>query len=290
MTPFILAVLGLAAGSLVSAIVWRTKQQADLRASILELRKQKKPVQDPRSPVQDLSILGGRSQCPRCRHQLSAVDLIPVVSWLVLGGRCRYCHKKIAWHYPVVELVMAGLFLASYYFWPGPLALNGHKVLFVTWLVSLVSLVSLAIYDLRWRELPTKIIYTTAALALAGRLTYIVFYGHQIALDLLKLGLAILIASGLFFLLHEFSKGKWLGFGDVRLGILTGTLLADPALSLLMIFLASLGGTLAALPLLISGQKKLNSQLPYGPHLIAATLVAYLFGAGLINWYQTLLM
>ncbi len=184
---------------------------------------------------------------------------------------------------------MAGLFLASYYFWPASLGLSGQKILFATWLISLVGLVALAIYDLRWRLLPTKIIYSTAAVALAGRLGYSIFYSGQAWPDLAKLTASIATASGVFYLLYELSKGKWLGFGDVRLGLLTGNLLADPALSLLMIFLASLGGSLAALPLLASGRKKLSSQLPYGPFLIAATFIAYLFGQNLINWYEKLL-
>jgi len=85
------------------------------------------------------------------------------------------------------------------------------------------------------------------------------------------------------------SSGKWIGYGDVRLGLITGTVLADPLLSILMIFVASVLGTLIALPALATGRKRLNSKLPFGPFLITATALVLLFGQIPINWYKQLL-
>ena len=276
-----LAVLGLCLGSFVNAVVWRIREQ-DLRSQSLDLRKKKRKVQD-------LSILHGRSQCTDCGHQLAPKDLIPVLSWLFLRGRCRYCKKPISPQYPVVELVLAVVFVASYLFWPNDLGQLGQWLLLATWLGSSVGLLALLIYDLKWMLLPNRILYPTFFVALAGRLAYIAFFAPQKVMSYELLVISLLVASGIFYLLFYVSQGRWIGFGDVRLGLITGTVLGKPSLSLLMIFIASVLGTLFAMPSLLSGRKKLVSKLPYGPFLIVATAICLLWGESLIHWYKSLL-
>ena len=99
----ILAWLGLCAGSFVNALVWRLHEQ----------KRSKKADKK-------LSILNGRSMCVHCRHELTWYDLIPLFSWLLLRGKCRYCKKPISWQYPIVELATAAVFVLSYIFWPNP--------------------------------------------------------------------------------------------------------------------------------------------------------------------------
>jgi prepilin signal peptidase PulO-like enzyme (type II secretory pathway) len=268
MTVLILVILGLCLGSFVNALVWR-------------IRQQETKSKDPK-----LSVISGRSMCPNCRHELSTLDLLPVFSWLALGGRCRYCKKPIAWQYPIVEAVMSGVFVASYYFWPGGVAGVGQWTLFVSWLAASVGLMALLLYDLRYMLLPSRILYPTLVLATAGRLFYILSYSSDIAYSFELLGLSLLVASGVFAVLFYISRGRWIGFGDVRLGLITGTLLATPAKSFLMIFLASLLGTAVALPAVASGRSKMSSRIPYGPFLIAATAITLLFGQSFINWYR----
>src|SRR5690606_19684146 len=103
-----LVILGLCLGSFVNALVFRLHMQ--MKAS--EKHRGKK-VQKAK-----LSIVSGRSMCVHCHHELAWYDLIPVLSWLTLGGKCRYCHKPIAWQYPLVELATAALFALSYVYWP----------------------------------------------------------------------------------------------------------------------------------------------------------------------------
>ncbi len=80
--------------------------------------------------------------CPHCKHRLVAIDLVPVLSWLTLGGKCRYCHKSISVQYPLVELATALLFVASYIWWPVPV--SGVQIaIFALWLVLLVGLLAL---------------------------------------------------------------------------------------------------------------------------------------------------
>src|SRR5579884_1106389 len=124
----ILGWFGLCLGSFVNALVWRVHEEKDW--------------------VKD------RSQCPNCGHRLVAADLVPVLSWIALRGRCRYCKKPISAQYPLVELVGGLIFALSYVYWPGGLHTAGAYVLFISWLVTSVGLLALTVYDARWMLLP----------------------------------------------------------------------------------------------------------------------------------------
>jgi len=259
----LLAILGAAAGSLAGALAWRLKHGGDW--------------------------LKGRSRCERCSHRLAPRDLIPIFSWLSLSGRCRYCRGKISVSHPLVEVVSATVFVLSYLFWPGGLHTHQAVFNFSFWLVTAVGLLALAIYDARWQILPNKIVYPTFLVALTGRLVDILFFAHSKAHSFWLLALSLLVASGFFWLLFHISRGRWIGYGDVRLGLITGTILAEPYRAMLMIFLASALGSAWALPLLASQQDKLTSKLPYGPFLIISTWLSLLFGGSIIDWYKGLL-
>jgi len=264
MIAIILIVFGLCLGSFLNAMVWRMHLGKDW--------------------------VRGRSECDNCGHRLSVADLLPLFSWLALGGRCRYCKQSISWQHPAVELAMAGVFVASYHFWPGGVLGAGQGILFITWLLSSVGLMALLLYDLRHMLLPSHILYPTFAVAAAGRLVYILRYSDNVAHSFWLLALSLAVASGVFLLLFYVSRGRWIGFGDVRLGLINGTLLATPAKSFLMIFLASLLGSMFALPAVAAGRSKMSSRIPYGPFLIAATAITLLFGQSFITWYQNHLL
>lgn len=224
--------------------------------------------------------------CPRCEHRLAWYDLVPLVSWLSLRARCRYCKKPISIQYPLVELVTAAVFALSYVYWPFSLSDTGSQILLAAWLVSVVGLIIIALYDLRWMLVPLAAVLPSLAVAIVGRAAYI---GLSEPRKLYALGLwalSLVIASGVFWLIYLFSKGKLIGFGDVQIGLITGTLLGHPGKSLLMIFEASLIGTLVALPDIIRGKKGLASRMPYGPFLIIGTFMAMIFGSQIIDWYS----
>ena len=264
----ILIVFGLCLGSFVNALVWRLHQQSKKGA------KHNK----------ELSILKGRSMCPHCKHELAARDLIPVLSWLGLKGKCRYCHKAISAQYPLVELVTAGLFIASYIWWPNDL--KGLQIaIFVLWLKLLVGLVDLTVYDLKWFLLPNRIVYPCSLVALLISILNIVDASGPL-MALINVVLAVLVGGGIFYILFQVSKGKWIGGGDVKLGFMLGLVAGTPARSLLFIFLAAVAGSLISLPLLYSHRLKRTSLIPFGPFLIAGAVVVQLFGANILHWYS----
>lgn len=268
----VLIVFGLCIGSFVNALVYRVHEQS---------KKSKKPKKE-------LSILNGRSMCVHCHHELVWKDLVPVLSWLSLGGKCRYCRKKISWQYPLVELVTAGLFVLSYVYWPESSMFSLRDVInFTSWLAVIAGLVALSVYDLRWMLLPNRIMYPMTVLALGLAVFNIISEpaGQHLEL-LLNTFYAVLIAGGLFYLLFQVSSGRWIGGGDVKLGLLIGLLLQDPYKAFLALLTASLLGVIVIIPGLLLGRVTARSKLPFGPFLIAGLIIAYIFGADVIEWYK----
>lgn len=281
-------ILGLIFGSFVNALVWRIRQQ-EISEQKTENKKQKKESSNLSTLHSNLSVISGRSQCVYCGQRLVAKDLVPIFSWLYLRGRCRYCGGFISVQYPTVELVCAFVFVLSYTLWPSDLA-GSEWLLLATWLVSSVGLLALAIFDLKWMLLPNRILYPAFFTAAAGKLGYIVFFAPDKAEDIRLWILSVSVAAGIFCVIYYVSKGGWIGFGDVRLGLVTGTLLGTPSKSFLMIFLASVLGTISVLPALLFRRQRLSAKVPFGPFLIAATAATILFGQPLLDWYERLLI
>lgn len=269
-----LLILGVCFGSFINALVWRVHEQ-DTRGKGKKSKNGLKKL--------DLSIVHGRSMCPYCKHLLAAKDLIPVLSWLCLKGKCRYCKAPIG-DTPIPELLVPFLFIISYIYWPHSWN-NQTTMVFGFWLLFLVGLVALAIYDLKWFLLPNRILFPLAGLAILQIALQFVFFGGALGLASSALwGLAF--GGGVFWLLFQVSQGKWIGGGDVKLGWLIGLLLGGPLMSLLMIFIASLLGTLVSLPLLVTSKAGAKTRIPFGPFLIASAIIVRLFGAGMILWYK----
>ena len=272
MLIFISVILGLCFGSFVNALVWRIYQQ--------QLPKKKRAASD-----KELYITTGRSMCTHCKHTLAWYDLLPVLSWLSVGGKCRYCKKPIGWQYPVVELVTAVLFAWSTSTLYGTGSAEAVVVL-VVWLVSLVMLVALAVYDIRWMLLPNRVVFPLTAVAALGVLLQVFVFegGFEYLLSAI---LALLVAGGIFYALFQLSGGQWIGGGDVKLGFALGLLLGSPVLAFMMLFVASLLGLIVAVPGLLSRKTGMSNKIPFGPYLIAATILVMLHGETVWSWYQT---
>lgn len=267
-------IIGLAFGSFVNALVWRLHEQLDKDGNPKKLSKKR---------ATELSISKGRSMCTKCGHQLSAGDLVPVFSWLYLRGKCRYCHAPISPQYPFIELLVAVLFVVSYIAWPNSLSSLWQWALFINWLIAIVGLVALAIYDIKWMLLPNKILKPLVVIAAVVTVTTFAF-GRPVH-DLWQIVVSVLISGGLFWILFQVSSGKWIGGGDVKLGLYLGLLLASPGLSMVYLLISSFLGTFFVLPLLLSGRVSKDSKIPFGPFLMAGAFIAMLWGAQIISWY-----
>jgi prepilin signal peptidase PulO-like enzyme (type II secretory pathway) len=233
--------------------------------------------------------IGGRSVCPKCGHQLAWYENIPVFSFLFLLGKCRYCHKPISWQYPVVELVVALLFVAS---WNWELGIRNFVVavpipdsqflisVIRDWLIIAVMIV-IFIYDLRW-----YLILDRVSLPPIFILFLMNFY---LGYDWMQMLLAGFVGFGFFAIQFFISRGRWIGGGDLRLGVLIGVALGRVDLLILAIMLAYFGGSIIAVFLLLNKKKGWKSEVPLGVFLAPATLIALFFGQRIIEWYFSLL-
>jgi leader peptidase (prepilin peptidase)/N-methyltransferase len=273
MVILIILILGVCLGSFAGATTWRLHEQ--------EKAKSKKRQRE-------LSIIRGRSMCPNCSHTLVWYDLLPLVSWIMLRGRCRYCHESIGYFEPLIELLTATAFISSYFFWP--LTFNSKGIiLFGFWLIILTVLLVLFIYDFKWMLLPDRLTTPLVGIVLLQLIIHTLFFhgGLQILIGAMW---GVLLIAGLFYVLFQVSNGRWIGGGDVKLGISLGLLVGGPMNALLVLFISSLLGTLTAIPLLIKANNKRQLHLPFGPFLIVATFIVVLFGNQLNDWLQMRLL
>lgn len=270
----VLSVYGLMFGSFINAFVWRYHQTHDDEGKLKKLSKKQKQL---------LSITRGRSICTDCKHQLSYLDLVPLFSWLFLGGKCRYCHKPISIQYPLVELATAILFVLSYVFWPLGFQTIGI-VMFLVWVVIVGFFVLLAVYDIKWQLLPDKILIPfTAVTVVYGVLS--VINAESTTGGILGILGGILACSGLFALLFVLSNGRWIGGGDVKIGIGLGILAGSLLSGILVIMFASVIGLIISVPFLFSKKLEMKSKIAFGPMLIMACYIVVIFGQQMIDWY-----
>jgi prepilin signal peptidase PulO-like enzyme (type II secretory pathway) len=251
MSPLLQAFIfffGAVIGSFVNAVLWRLRTRE--------------------------SFIFGRSYCPACRHELSAVDLIPILSWLMLGGRCRYCRKPISPSYLIIETVMGALFLMAA-LRVGVLGESQLARLLFTW-YGIAVMVIVFVYDLRYMMILHSVTLPAAAVAFAAN--------WAMGASPARLALAAAAAGGFFYLQYVLSKGRWIGGGDAYLGLMMGAFLGWPAV-LVALFLAYVSGAMVSAVLLLSGRRTMKSQLPLGTFLAASSIVVMLWGERLLDWY-----
>jgi leader peptidase (prepilin peptidase) / N-methyltransferase len=220
----------------------------------------------------DQSVIAPRSRCPQCGKPVEWRDNIPVLSWLFLGGKCRWCRAPIGIMYPLVELVVGLLFaLAMLHYGPGVVALKA--ALFGTLLLGI------ALTDAREYLIPNEFTWGGLALGLvlsaAGGL-------HAVLLALLgaAVGFAILWLVGLVG--KRVFKEEAMGGGDIKMMAMVGAFLGWQGV-LLTIFLGALAGSAIFLPLALVGRKKL---VPFGVFLALGAAVTYLIGPAILVWYR----
>lgn len=215
------------------------------------------------------SIVAPRSACPNCKHQLTAMELIPVLSYLFQGGKCRQCKTGISPIYPLVELLTGLLFVSA------PLVLGWSLELFVAW--TLISLfIIIFVSDITYMLIPDKILLVFAGLFLLER----IFIPLTPWWDSL---LGAFIGFTLLLLIAIVSKGA-MGGGDIKLFAVVGFVVGTKIM-LLSFFLATLYGAVFGIIGLALKRLERKKAIPFGPFIAAGTLTAYYFYENIITWY-----
>lgn len=279
----VLAVLGLCAGSFAGATVWR------LRAKQLVEDKSEGEGVDEREydtllPLTKTTVKTDRSRCLHCGHTLEWYDLLPLASWLSTGGKCRYCHERIGWFEPLMELGMAALFVMSFWLWPYAIQTPIEIGLFSLWLIAAILLIILFAYDLKWFLLPNRVMFPLIFVAVILAAVQIILSPDWVT-TLISALIGVFILSGLYFALWLLSKGEWIGFGDVKLGLALALILVDWQLAFLALFAANLFGMAIVLPGMLTGKITRSTRVPFGPLLIVGALFSLFFGHAIIRWY-----
>lgn len=235
-------------------------------------------------------IINDRSRCLHCKHTLSWLDLIPILSFIFLKGKCRYCHSKISWQYPLVELLTGILFVAIFNFFAqsGP-ALNWQYFNLLFWFYIASIFIVIFVYDLKHCIIPDKIIYPAIVITLGFNLFSIIHYSLFIIQSTFNFLFPAFLASGFFYAIIIITKGKGMGGGDVKLAFLMGLLLGWPVI-LLSLFLSFIFGSIVGICLILIGKKTMGSIIPFGPFLIIGTFIGLFWGEEIIEWYLNILV
>jgi leader peptidase (prepilin peptidase)/N-methyltransferase len=279
----ILTLFGLVMGSFAGATVWRLRAR-----QLVEDKAEGEKVDNKEYrallPLTKTGFTTDRSRCLHCGHLLRWYDLLPLVSWMSTRGRCRYCNEKIGRFEPTIELGMAVFFVGSCLLWPEMLHTVPQLAYFILWLVAGVLLGILFAYDLKWFILPNRIVFPLIGVGILVSV-FNVFSSRDGITAIINIILATIILSGLYLVLWLVSKGRWIGFGDVKLGLALALLLDDWQLAFIALFAANLIGCLIVVPGMLSGKMTRKTRVPFGPLLILGCVVAVWWGNAILAWY-----
>lgn len=260
LTLGVLFALGLAIGSFLNVVIYRS--------------------------VHNDSPLRGRSYCDSCKKPIRWYDNIPVVSFILLRSRCRYCKAEIPWEYPAVEFLTGALFVWWYvvgftFFQLGSSPFSVIQPLF--WLLVGVLFLVICFADVSYYIIPDSAVILLTGIVIGYR-TLLVSQHIMIGHDFLLSIMSGLFASCFFLSLVLLTKGKGMGLGDVKLAFPLGLLLGYP-LTVVALFLSFILGALVGILAIVLGKKKLKSRLPFGPFLIVGTILALVWGEQLLTLY-----
>jgi len=256
MNYYILALviaLGLCWGSFLTVIIWR---------------------------VDDLkSIFKSRSHCDNCRQEIHWYDLIPIISYGILIGKCRHCRQKISAIYPSIEALTGIIFLLTYI----KFGISWESLL----LVVLFSVLILVLgYDAIHMMVVDQFIWVAVAMAVV----YQVFFGLDWSNwkpQLINLGIGILIGAAIPTLLVIFSRGKWMGEGDIGIGLIAGLVIGFPNI-LINYILAFFIGSIYGILMVAIKYKKMKDPIPFAPFMVIGIIITFFAGSVIFGWYQHL--
>ena len=285
----VLFVFGLIVGSFLNVLIFRY----ELDKNVFNVKK-----------------ISGRSKCRSCGKTLSFFELVPVLSFFFQGGKCKGCKQRISWQYPLVE-ILVGLttfgvpYVFSEVFFIKQLFLAGEPMFwFVSicaiWILVFYVLITAAAIDFRLRVIPNEL---NALLTVFGVVAvywqwYYQKFGVAEGSFLGRYGsmfgfrdsvftnhiLAAVLALAFFILIVILSRGRGMGIGDVKMAVALGILFGWPD-TVLIIMLSFIIGAIGGLGLVVFGEKKMKSLIPFGPFLVLSASLVFFFGEGMVRWY-----
>jgi leader peptidase (prepilin peptidase)/N-methyltransferase len=270
----IVFVFSLAIGSFLNVVIHRLPKMLERqwRAECADLTGA--AANAPAAEGASYNLVVPRSACPACGHRITALENIPVVSWLVLRGKCSACAARISARYPVVELATA--LLSAYVAWHFGFTMQAFAALLFVW-----ALIALACIDLDTFYLPDDI---TLPLVWAGLLVNL--FGVFTDLPSAVLGAAggYLVLWTVYWLFKWATGKEGMGYGDFKLLAAIGAWLGWQALPT-VILLSSFVGAVIGITLLAVSRRGRNTPLPFGPYLVAAALIALFWGDAITRYY-----
>lgn len=222
-----------------------------------------------RLPLQE-NIVTTRSHCMKCGYQLRWYDLVPLFSYMLLGGRCRKCKEKISVQYPLIEALNGFLYVIV-------VAVCGLSIESILYCLLFSALIVLSVIDFRTYEIPVGINYFIAALGVV-----------RVATDYtnwLQYLIGMICVSGFLLLIYWITKGRGIGGGDIKLMAASGLLLGWQLNILAFVLGCIIGSVMHLIRMRFSEE---GNVLALGPYLAAGIAISALWGTDLIGWYLSL--
>lgn len=264
-------ILGLVAGSFVNAWVYRLDSGE--------------------------SVLFERSHCVKCGKTLRWYDLIPLISFVNLKGKCRDCHKPISVEYPLVEIITALLY-AGVIFYHQPVFNDISMWVSITYqMLMAVFLETIFIFDIRHYLIPdsavigaiiSTAVYGVAEFLIANCPHFNTAAFLSVMPEIINHILAVILVSGFLWILAYVSKEKWMGWGDVRLALIIGIVLGYPN-AVIALFGAFFIGAIIGLVTIVTKKKSFKAMIPFAPFLIIGLVIAFYWGDGINAWYRSII-
>lgn len=223
------------------------------------------------------TIINSRSHCPSCKRKIAWYDLVPLLSYVALFGKCRYCKKEISIQYPLVEVGTAVVLCLLFWQFGFTLAFFAYSIIFLVLIVIFV-------YDILHLLIPDSLVWLMIGIWVVY-LAIGYFLGIISQDSLLNSLYGALVLGGFLGLLVLISKEKWMGAGDIALGAILGAIVFWPQV-LISTFLSFMLGALVGVFLMIIGKKKLQGKIPFAPFLILGALITLLWGEKILTWYM----
>jgi len=228
------------------------------------------------------SVVKGRSRCDKCKKDLKWHDLIPLLSFIFLKGKCRHCQARLSLYYPIVEFTTGVMFAITAFFvlnnfqfsiFNFQSSLNFQFSITLIYYLSIVSsLIVVFFADLKYGIIPDKIIFPAIFVS--------AFYLLTMNYQLLTINFFSAVGASLFFLLlFLITRGKGMGFGDVKFAFLMGLVLGFPDI-VVALYIAFLTGAIIGCILIIWRKKRVfGTAIPFGPFLVIGTLISIFYGS-----------